>query len=440
MRNIFDQYSQPENRLTHALVVALAEDRWLLNRFVRWVTGVSALRGSSLEIVEQGLPGDAPIAEEDSERRGLPDAWIYQGDRWALLIESKVAATLRNEQLLRHHRTASRRGFRQITLLVIDVASPARPLPEGSVFREWSDVYAWLIKQSGKSEWAQRAAEYFVAAENRLVGEGYLKEGTLTTFAGIPFRAGEPYNYPEAKRLLKLAMDELRKRKDLVKILGMDPVLPGRGSITGKDGVAVWDFLRLRISRHSEVFTKYPHLTIAIQGERVLAIVTVPHGIQSQLRRNLIELGFDGFQEVLSDVNKKLLRALRKAKGAAPWVDVVQRRYATQRSAAFVDARIEFDLRTAFPESKKGSKVKPQPEWLKASYDALCKKKSNLQFAVGASFPYQACPSTNTRKIIDHVSDVWVACKPLIDAMLGKQNPHTEKVDTSTQRRYPIME
>ena len=36
MRNIFDQYSHPENRLTHALASCLAEDRKLLRRFVGW--------------------------------------------------------------------------------------------------------------------------------------------------------------------------------------------------------------------------------------------------------------------------------------------------------------------------------------------------------------------------------------------------------------------
>jgi len=35
LRNLFDQYSQPENRFTHALLTALNEDRKLLNAFLR---------------------------------------------------------------------------------------------------------------------------------------------------------------------------------------------------------------------------------------------------------------------------------------------------------------------------------------------------------------------------------------------------------------------
>lgn len=52
MRNLFDQFSQNENKLTHALVSALHEDRVLLKAFVRWVTGDMA-RGGQLEAILQ---------------------------------------------------------------------------------------------------------------------------------------------------------------------------------------------------------------------------------------------------------------------------------------------------------------------------------------------------------------------------------------------------
>jgi hypothetical protein len=55
MRNLFDQYNQPENRLSHALAVCLSEDRRLLTRFLRWID------------VEPSQPGEAP-----SHRRANP--------------------------------------------------------------------------------------------------------------------------------------------------------------------------------------------------------------------------------------------------------------------------------------------------------------------------------------------------------------------------------
>ncbi len=35
MRNIFDQYSQPESRVTHALMTAIHKDQALLGSFLR---------------------------------------------------------------------------------------------------------------------------------------------------------------------------------------------------------------------------------------------------------------------------------------------------------------------------------------------------------------------------------------------------------------------
>lgn len=46
MRNLFDQYSQPENRLTHALMTALHEDRGLLALFLREIAGVIRMQES----------------------------------------------------------------------------------------------------------------------------------------------------------------------------------------------------------------------------------------------------------------------------------------------------------------------------------------------------------------------------------------------------------
>ena len=422
MRNVFDQYTQPENRITHALVTALAEDQKLLRAFVRWITGVSAPAGK-LNIVEQRLPGEAELAEEDAARLGLPDAWIYNDDTWCLLIESKIAAKLSNDQLRRHQQTAVRRGFKRVNLLALDVIEPRSSLPSGVVFQRWQNVYTWLTKYTlqakkpHESEWARRVTQYLEIAENRWPKEKYLKEGSLTTFSGIPIRSDEPYNYLEAKRVLKLAMDVLRKDKTLVRDLGMNQKLGGRPSITGKDGIAVWDYLPLKGATSEEAFTKNPHLTFAIENDRLLAIITVPHGIKSVLRRRLVELGSDGFQQLLSEVNVRLLKALASAKGAAPWCIVVQRRYPSQRSTPIVDAKIEYDLRTAFPPRNKDGKVKMQPQWLQATYDALSHKQSNLQVSIGASFPYSLCPETSKPEIVDTIAKVWIACKPLLDVM-----------------------
>lgn len=415
MRNIFDQYSQQENRLTHALMCSLAEDKKLLCNFIRWITGTAAPK--DIEIIEQGLPGEPELQEDESVKRGLPDAWIFDRNNWSLLIESKVSAILKNDQLQRHYDTALRRGFNDTTLLVIDVVQPKHKLPSHIIFRKWSEIYRWLCNQSNYSEWARKTVRYLEVAESKWSADGYLKEGALTVFSGIPFSAENPYNYPEAKRLLNLSMTELRARKDLVSMLGMNPQSEGRGAITGRDGMAVWDFLRIKESKNEEAFTKCPHLTLALENDRIFVAITVPHSIRTAFRRNIVDLGFEGFCELMSDVNNNLYKALNSTKGAAPWVAVVQRRYPNQRSSAIIDARIEYDLRTAFSSQKKQS-VKVQEEWLKATYDALARKRSNLQIAVGAIFPYRTCEMTGQPGIINCIANAWIACKPLMDVIL----------------------
>lgn len=116
MRNIFDQYGQPENRLTHALACCLEADHGLMTSFIQWATGAKPPRGQALHIVEQSLPGQTEAEDADSPsaeaiRRSLPDAWIYADDGWSLLIESKVALDVDIDQLRRHINTSSRGSY-----------------------------------------------------------------------------------------------------------------------------------------------------------------------------------------------------------------------------------------------------------------------------------------------------------------------------------------
>lgn len=417
MRNIFDQYNQPENRLTHALVCCLFEDRKLLNSFISWVLATKP-KIKNVQIVEQRLPGEQESSEEDSERRGLPDAWIYDDESWSLIIESKVAAQLKNEQLQRHLKTAQKRGFINVTLLAIDVVEPKRNLPSGVLFRKWSDIYIWLSKQADYSDWAKKLMQYMEIAESKWPAETYLKEGTLTKFSGIPFNEDNPYNYLEAKRVLKLAMEELRQNQKLSKELGVDLKAKGRSAITGKAHSSVWDYLSLKKAKGEDSFTAYPHFTLSIANDRVFVLVTMPNGIKREFKNNLLDGGVDKFHSTFKKIYKRFSRITDKVEGAIPWVEVLQRHYKTQKSIPKIDARLAFDLRTAFPDENSG--VKKQSLWLEAAYDAVAKKRANTQLAIGIVFQYSACQKLQTASIIRTFADTWVACKPLIESLVKK--------------------
>jgi len=77
MRNIFDQYTQPENRLTHALVSSIAHDQYLLREFLKWTTGHAFAKKETIYVIEQSLPDQLEESEDEAIRKGLPDACIY---------------------------------------------------------------------------------------------------------------------------------------------------------------------------------------------------------------------------------------------------------------------------------------------------------------------------------------------------------------------------
>lgn len=73
-----------------------------------------------LSVLEQKYPGEEEEpSEEELERRGIPDGWIFNDEGWCVLIESKVLMRSRADQIQHHRRTAERRGFEHVTAVVI---------------------------------------------------------------------------------------------------------------------------------------------------------------------------------------------------------------------------------------------------------------------------------------------------------------------------------
>jgi putative addiction module CopG family antidote len=143
-------------------------------------------------------------------------------------------------------------------------------------------------------------------------------------FDGFQFSADNPYTYGEGKRLLKLAMAELRKDKSL-KALGMDPVAPGRSAITCRGQRAVWDFLSLADRPKRASFTSYPHLTLAVHADHLEVAITIPNGAVRAVRKRLIDLGAEG----LIELNAQILKRARRIVSRGGWIQAyaVQRHY-----------------------------------------------------------------------------------------------------------------
>ncbi|MDE0001149.1 MAG: hypothetical protein OXQ29_00450 [Rhodospirillaceae bacterium] len=52
-----------------------------------------------------------------------------------------------------------------------------------------------------------------------------------------------------------------------------------------------------------------------------------------------------------------------------------------------------------------------------AIYEATANRHSNLQLGIGAIFPYARCPATREQRILDGIAEVWISCRPLLQAM-----------------------
>jgi hypothetical protein len=374
------------------------------------------MRKQKLVVREQSLPGDeGDLSEEEIQRRGLPDGCITDEDSWGLLIESKFAAKPTADQLRRHLRTARRRGIEDVSLLLITVHAAPSHLPDKIIVRQWWEVYAWLCKHAAPSPWARHCREYMQVAETKEAGVDYLQEGRLTVFSGIPFGRDEPYSYGQAKRLLKLLREELCRDTRLSKQLGADLTGPGRPAITGRGRSSVWDFIPITHSYRAKNHTQYLHLTLAILENRVAAYVTIPNGIKSRLRSTLLGSNLEGFESLIQTVTINMVKSLKGVEGFVPEVVVVQRHFRSQSSPGVVDCELKFDGRTALPKmSRYRGQVKRQPQWVKAAHDALAHRQSNLEFQVGCLFPYDRCPTTRDKKIVRTISDVWLACAPIV--------------------------
>ena len=148
----------------------------------------------------------------------------------------------------------------------------------------------------------------------------------------------------------------------------------------------------------------------------------VPNGIKRDFRRNLLAIGEDGFLELLREVERNMRPMLSRAQAAAPRLRVVQRHYLTQRSEPTNDALLEFDLRTVANHQKRQSdtRIKAQPQWAEAAFQAWSEKRSNMQLEIGAHFHYRTCPAIHKPTALALVRDTWLACQPFLDTLLAR--------------------
>jgi len=110
LRNIFDQYQVPENRVTNAFLQTLQRDRSLLEGFLKKVIGRPIAKKEDIVFKAFKKPGaDGDIKSSEEQTQSIPDGLIQIGENIAVAIESKIVKNaIRPEQLRSNLRENSR--------------------------------------------------------------------------------------------------------------------------------------------------------------------------------------------------------------------------------------------------------------------------------------------------------------------------------------------
>ena len=416
MRNIFDQYDQLENKLTHALVCSLNEDKSLLKPFLQWLGVKDMPTLKEIGITEQNLPGDWLESSSISEDQGLPDACIYDKNEWAVIVESKIQSPISKNQLERHIKSMARKGYPRPYLVLFSVDKPTEA--EQKIIhchKEWKDIYAWFASQANKSVWAKHFSEYVEIFEAKSIESEYEIRGTLTMFNGFHFDKENPYTYNEGKRLIRLIRDEFRENKKLFKELALDcNTGAGRKAITkGHDGT-VWGYFPLKINA-GKTFTEHPHATFEIQPTESSVAITIPNSLKRNTKKCLKEIEIDNFKNVIGQIIKNLAPVYQKVPSCNSMLYLIQRHYPSQRSNPIQDGFIEIDLRSIVDVKHKS--IKYQPMWLEAIYQILINKRANIQFGMAISFPHTE-EKMQTKEAVIIMADTWIALKEFLEVFI----------------------
>ena len=428
IRNAFDQYRHRENRLTHAFVHAVAHDKGLAREFVKFATGAGPPAGCDLSVSCQVAPGDSPellTLEKEPDDPSVPDAWIFdERSTWALVCECKITADLRVEQLRRHLQAARRRGFDQVTLLVI-TAHEEQPLSVRSLakggqglrvsWRSWAQVYSFFSRHN-TNPFVSQFVDYIRVLEGYLMADGY--DGPpLTAFEGIQFGQTTPYSEAAAKVVLRALMKDLRPR--------LEAILPVDTGIRRPALAGAWDIIGFQTSSPGGSFTEHPHLTVWVSREEACVQVTLPNNARREYWARLQGYGKDEIQEALTAVVQRA-KPISRLVGRGVWEprllwSMGQVHFYGRRSE-IRDGDISFDLESILPPtSPPTSGVRIVPAWLDAALALLKQRgRANFELALRARFPLVDGSVSRNHDFIDALVRSVDAFGPFIDVLFGR--------------------
>ena len=401
---LYDQYSNDENRLTHALLHTIGSSSLLLSRFLKNIIGISYnLSGGIFEISTQKIPnthGDNDQAKVES----IPDAWIINKQKGiGIAIEVKdIKNNIRISQLTKH---ATRiQNYKKQYLLVItpDLKRPVKiyalkrkeQKKLNVVWCSWDEIYRWLSKLQ-KSKLSKLKKEEFLL---KSMQEYLDRRREVLGFQGIKFENGFDVN--EAKIILNAEMEELEQ---FVKKTFKDLVLR-RPAITTFSLESVWDCFGVK-----DGFTSDLHLTIGIKETYHDISIVVPNASRNPWKR---------LKKIFSDPKEEenLFLILEDLRKQVPhlYIEFIQRHFIGYKIAVR-DGFMEFNIDTIDRKFKnKKTKAKEFPIWRHAIKSAILNKsKINGQIMFKARFFYNDTKDIDKPGFIKTTEKTIKAFKPL---------------------------
>ena len=405
---LYDQYSNAENRLTHALLHTIGSSPFLFSRFLKNIIGISDnLSGGIFDISTQKVPFSH--GDDDQEKvESIPDAWIINEQKGiGIAIEVKdIKNNIRIGQLTKH---ASRiQNYNKQYLLVItpDLKRPVKidalkrkeKQKLNIVWCSWNQIYQWLSKVQ-KSQLSKRKKDEFLLKSMR---EYLDRRREVLGFQGIKF--DKDFNVNEAKIILNAEMEELEQFvkntfKDLVR---------RRPAITTFSQESVWDCFGVE-----DGFTSDLHLTIGINETYHEISLVVPNASKKPWQR---------LKEIFSDPKEEenLFSILINLRKEVPhlYLEFIQRHFIAQK-IGIRDGFMEFNIDTMGKKFKnKKTKAKEFSIWYPAIKSAvLNKSKINGQIMFKARFFYNDTKDIDKPGFIKTAEKTIKAFKPLYESI-----------------------
>jgi len=181
LRNIFDQYQVPENRVTNALLQTLQRDKRLLDAFLKKVIGRTVAKNEHIVFEAFKKPGaDGDLKSSDEQTQSIPDGLIKIGENIAVAIESKIVKNaIRPEQLRSHLKEVASYNEKYLCVITPDDSSPIEELKArgeigvNSIWLSWREIYEMLgdyKSPKNAEEFLQNQLKEFLYMQNDLIG------------------------------------------------------------------------------------------------------------------------------------------------------------------------------------------------------------------------------------------------------------------------------